>query len=419
MADFRPFGAIHYDVARIGGLADVVAPPYDVISPEAAARLYARSSFNIVRLILNREDDPHTAAARELRSWLTDGVLIEDPRPALFFYSQTFEVASHGRRQRDGIIGVLRLEEFGSGCVFPHELTHPGPKADRLGLMRACQANLSPIFGLVSHLGVTFRDVVGSAVRGGPAVDLLDDDGVQHQLWPITDPALFSMVASLVKEEPVVIADGHHRYETALEFRDQMRRAHPGAGPDAPFESVLTCLSNIDEPGLVVLPTHRILPAARPADVRETIAGLGGTFDVKTYRTVQWTPFADEIGRGAGRLIGCVLPDELLLLTLRVGTEGLLPGRSAATCRLSVVLLHDLVFARLPAAQVAELGYTHDDAEALATVKGGRAGAAFLVSAPTAKDVRAVCLAGETMPQKSTYFYPKLLSGLVLRSLAV
>ena len=419
MADFRPLQAIRYDVARIGDLRAVVAPPYDVISRDAVARLYARSPFNIIRLILNREEDSHAAAAGELRSWLAQGVLTEDRTPAFFFYSQTFELVSHERRRRDGIIGVMRLEQFGSGRVCPHEQTHAAPKADRLGLIRACKANLSPIFGIVSCPGVEFRDVVAPAVARVPAVDLFDDAGVQHQLWPITDPALASLVSSVVKDEPVVIADGHHRYETALDFRDEMRRAHPGAGPDAPFESVLMYLSNIDEPGLVVLPTHRILPAARPEGVRDTIMALGDLFDVTTHGSSEWASFIDEVERGDGRRIGCVLPDALMLLTLRVDATSQLPGRSAATRRLTVVLLHDLVLARLPDGALTGIEYTHDDALVLAAVNAGGGGAAFLVNAPTAQEVREVCLAGEKMPQKSTYFYPKLLSGLVLRSLAV
>jgi len=419
MADFRPFRAIRYDHARVGELATVVAPPFDAISRDAAARLHARNPFNVVRLILSGEEDPHAAAARELRSWLDQGVLVQDETPAFFFYSQRFEVASHGRRRRDGIIGLMRLEPFSSGRVLPHELTYEGPKADRLGLMKACRANLSPIFGVVSCPDLKFRDVVQPAVAGAPAVDILDDNGVQHQLWSITDPELGSLVSRVVRDEQVVIADGHHRYETALMYRDQMRKAQSDVGSDAPFDAVLMYLTNIDEPGLVVLPTHRVLPAARPGDVRETVKGLGDAFDVTTYGSNERAAFINELERGNGRRIGCVLPDSLVLLTLRVDAASVLPERSDVTRRLAVVLLHDVGLARMSPEALDGIDYTHDDAEAIAAVREGRGGAAFLVSAPTAQEVREVCLAGEMMPQKSTYFFPKLLSGLVLRSLTV
>jgi uncharacterized protein (DUF1015 family) len=378
--------------------------------------LYARSPYNAVRLILNRDKDPHAEASRELRAWLKDGILRTDPEAAFYFYAQTFEVAGRGVLTRDGIIGAMRLEEFGSGHVCPHERTMEAPKADRLRLLEACRANLSAIFGVVSRPDLTLRDVVGAAAAGPPEVDLRDDAGVQHRLWRIGDPAVQRACAGFVRDQPVVIADGHHRYETALEYRNRMRRAHPDAGADAPFEFVLTCISNTEEPGLVVLPTHRILPKVRPADVRNTIAALGEVFEAIAYRTAERQAFLAELGRHELR-IGCALADELVLLTLRGDPARLLARTAPALRRLGVVILHELVLSRLAGTDPAEIVYTHDDGEALAAVAGARAGAAFLVRAPTPQEMRAACLAGETMPQKSTYFYPKLLTGLVFRSL--
>jgi uncharacterized protein (DUF1015 family) len=421
MAELKPLRGIRYDPDRVGDMAAVVAPPYDVISPAMHERLYARSPYNVVRLILNREADPHAAAATELRSWRSLGVLTEDPIPGFYFYSQTFELTRRGQQRRDGIIGAMRLDELNSGRVCPHERTLAAPRADRLGLVRACHTNLSPIFGVVSRPGSRLRDVVAPALTLPAAVDIVDDAGVHHQLWSITDPALFPRCAGIVDDQPVLIADGHHRYETALEFRDRMREAHPRAGPDAPFEFVLSCICNMEEPGVVVLPTHRVLPAARPAEVRAAVGGLAEIFEISTYQAAARERFVADATRGSG-VIGCVLPDELVGLTLYAeyaDAARLLPDRSAASRRLAVVQLHDLVLARLPATATAQIEYTHDEQEALAAVSSGRAGAAFLVSPPTAHDVRAVSLAGETMPQKSTYFYPKLLTGLVFHSLAV
>ncbi len=416
MAELRPLHAIRYDAARVGSLADVVAPPYDAISPEVLARLYARSPYNAVRLILNRDRDPHAAASGELRAWLENGILRTDPQPAFYFYAQTFELAGRGVLTRDGVIGAMRLEEFGSGHVCPHERTMAAPKADRLRLLQACRANLSAIFGVVSRPDMMLRDLVGTAVAGPPEVDLCDDAGVQHRLWRIGDPAVQRACAGFVRDQPVVIADGHHRYETALEYRSLMRRLHPEAGADAPFEFVLTCISNTEEPGLVVLPTHRILPKVRPADVRDTIGALSEVFETITYRTAERQAFLADLGRHELR-IGCALADELVLLTLRGDPERLLARTAPAMRRVGVVMLHELVLSRLAGTDPADIVYTHDDGEALAAVASARAGAALLVRAPTPQEMRAACLAGETMPQKSTYFYPKLLTGLVFRSL--
>jgi uncharacterized protein (DUF1015 family) len=286
-------------------------------------------------------------------------------------------------------------------------------------LVKACRANLSPIFGIVSRPGMTLRDVVGSTLARPPDVDMPDPDDTagRHQLWRIGDPGSFAACADIIRNEPVVIADGHHRYETALDFCAEMSAEHPGAAADAPFRSVLTCISNIDEPGLVVLPTHRILPSVRAADVERAIRDLGSVFDVTTFRRDQHAAFLAEVEGRADR-IGCALGDELVLLRLRVEPERLLPEEPPATRRLAVVLLHAVVLPRLPAPACERFEYTHEGAHALSAVADGRAGAAFLVPAPTAQDVRDVCLTGKTMPQKSTYFYPKLLTGLVFHSLA-
>jgi len=413
MADLRPFRALRYDREHVGDLARVVAPPYDVISGEQQRRLCARSPFNVVRLILNPEADPHAAAAREFRRWRDGGILVQDHEPAFYFYAQTFTAGPGGTQRRDGIIGVMRLEDFGSGRVRPHERTFEGPKADRLLLTRACRANLSPIFGLVSCPGLVLRDLMAPALRTPADVDITDDDGVRHQLWRIADAAAGARWTEVTREAPVVIADGHHRYETALAFRNEMRKAAPAAGRDAPFEFVLACISNTEEPGVLVLPTHRVLPAARPQDVEEILRTLGESFTVTSYRVSERAPFLAALDGGAAR-IGCVLPHALIVLALRVDPAQVLGARRPEVRGQAVVLLHDLILRHLPAGPVE---FTHDDVEALDAVASGRAGAAFLVRAPTAKELRAVCLAGETLPEKSTYFYPKLLTGLVFHAL--
>jgi uncharacterized protein (DUF1015 family) len=413
VAEFRPLRALRYDPERVDGLATVVSPPYDVISPEAARRLHALSPHNVVRLILNQTADPYADAARTLEAWRAEGILVREPEPAFFFYSQAFELSCGGRQRRDGLIGIMRLERFDSGSVLPHERTLAAPKADRLRLLRACRTNLDPIFGLVARPGLSFRALAG--VDGGvPDVELCDAAGLEHRIWPVRDPGAIARIGEAVRDQPVVIADGHHRYETALAFREEMRAAHPRAGRDAPFEFVLSYLANSAEPGLVVLPTHRLVSVAAD-EVRTALSTLEDVFELTPYRHAQRAAFVAAVERGDR--IGCVLPDTLLLLSPRAAGADRLSAFSPVTRRLAVVLLHEIVMPRLPASAGDTLAFTHDEAEVFAAVARGRAGAAFLVGAPTAAEVRAVSLAGETLPQKSTYFHPKPLTGLVFHPL--
>jgi len=389
MAVVGPFPGIRYDAARVGSMAAVVAPPYDVISPAEQAALYDRSPYNAVRLILPRDTDRAGASARALRAWLEAGVLTADAEPSLYVYSQRFSLGDGRSLIRDGVICRLRLEDFASGVVRPHERTFPGPKADRLALMRATGAYLSPIFGLYARPNEPVRTLVGPL--GTPLVDVLDAGGCGHTLWRVTDTAAVARFREALAHETVYIADGHHRYETGLAYRDELG----GAGASA---WIMACLVNMEEPGLVILPTHRLLRAPR----RIEAAALDGAF-------------ASEPLGGAPRpdgAIDLVLPDRRLRLR-PTGVLARLGHLPAAIRSLDVAVLRDGLLAPL-GIRPDELAFTHDDAEAQVAVASGEATAAFLVTPPSMATVRAVCHAGEVMPEKSTYFYPKLADGLVL-----
>src|SRR5262249_12864152 len=267
MAVVSPFRALRYDAAHVGELGAVVAPPYDVISAAQQDALYARSPWN--RVLLPRESGRAAAAAATLRAWIASGVLALDAEPALYFYSQKFSLSDGSRHCRDGVLCRLGLEEFSSGVVRPHERTFPGPKADQLALLRATGAYLSPIFGLYSRPRERLREVAG--VAEPPLLEIAEEHGEVHRLWRVTDAGAVAQVASALSGETIFIADGHRRYETAL-----ASRAERGAeGPS----SILAFLSNMEEPGLVVLPTHRLLrvplrlaPADFEARLRESFA---------------------------------------------------------------------------------------------------------------------------------------------------
>jgi uncharacterized protein (DUF1015 family) len=392
VAVIRPFRAVRYDAARVGGLRDVIAPPYDVISAAEQASLYDRSAYNVVRLILARETPRAEAAARALADWVGKGVLARDAEPALYLYRQTFHVPGLGERTREGVLGRLRLETFASGGVRPHERTFPGPKADRLALLRATGGYLSPIFGLYAGAGASLREVFAEAAAAPPLEDVRDSGGETHRVWRIDDPQPIARIEAALASESILIADGHHRYETALNHRDE-------GGPD----HVLAYLADMHDSGLVILPTHRLVRGALPMDAAALAARLREVF-VVTQKPANTPRVPGEID--------CILPDRQLRLRALPAAFARLESLPTPLRSLDVTLFQRAILEPILGLDTHGLAFTHDDAEAIAAVPR-EASAAFLVNPPTIDAVRAVCLAGEVMPEKSTYFYPKLADGLV------
>ena len=436
----KPFCALRYDPAKVGDLARVVAPPYDVIDTAAQERLYARSPYNAVRLILNRDHDPYGAAAATLAEWRARGVLASDPASALYLYAQRFPVPGGGELERTGVIGALRLESFDSGRVRPHERTLDRAKNDRLALLRACRASLSPIFGLVSAPAWHFGELVPARA---PDVELRDDAGARHRVWRLADPPAVAAITERLAGKDVFIADGHHRYETALRYRDEVRAALAASAPppgSVPCDYMLAYLTTMEDPGLLILPTHRVLrslPLA-PAALRAALA---------TYFTVEDLPWTEEGmatlldrlqghrahgsetagGPAPGVRMGAAVEGAGALWLLSAATAALpLPAELPPVLKaLDVTVLHQVVLAGVLGLPIGERGgtpglsYTQDAQSALALVAAGKAAAAFFLPPTDVEDLRAVALAGLTMPEKSTFFHPKLLTGLVIYPVAV
>ena len=395
MAVVRAVRALRYDVARVGGLSRVIAPPYDVILPDEQEALYERSPYNVIRLILPREAARAESASTTLREWVASGVLVREPEPAVFLYQQTFTLPDGSTRTREGVLLSLALEEFSRGVVLPHEKTLPGPKADRLAIIRATGANLSPIFGLYARKGERPRDVLG--VSGAPLAEATDGSG-GHRLWRVTDAAAIARFAATLADERIIIADGHHRYETALAYRDEQKTAAAG--------SILAYVANLDEEGVVILPTHRMVRGPLRLDAATLAAELAGSF------TIERLPPGKPRVEGE---IDCVLPDRRLRLKARPEAAAALADLPPAIRSLDVSLLHGAILGPLLGIGPEALTFTHEDEEAVDAVTTGAAHAAFLLNPPSLAEVRAVCLAGQLMPEKSTYFYPKLATGLVFQ----
>ncbi len=419
MATLAPFRGVRY-TQQAGPLERLTAPPYDVISPAEQQRLLQRSPYNVVRLILHPEEpgddeqnNRYTRAAARLDEWLQAGVLAADERPAIYLYDQEFEI--QGRRfTRRGILSLVKLEPLGQGSIYPHEDTLAGPKADRLKLMAACQGDLSPVFGLFpdeDQRVTTALEDLRAAARGDAAVSVDAPDG-RHALTPVDDPAAIARLQALMADKPLFIADGHHRYETAWAYRQRWIEEH---GEPGPADYVMMVSVAMSDPGLVILPTHRVLRAAQGFDAAAFAAACEPFFEVERVAGPLGEPAAPhEFGAYFGRAQGG--------LKLRLKDEGAAaadaPERSEAWRMLDVSLLRRLIFRRVlnqdatALEQGPNIAYVHEAAAAQRLVDEEGWEAAFLLHPTRIEQLRAVALAGERMPPKSTYFYPKLLSGL-------
>jgi uncharacterized protein (DUF1015 family) len=434
VATFRPFAGLRYDAAVVGDPAAVTAPPYDVIDAAARDRLYAQSPYNVVRVDLSRETDPYGSAARTLAAWREEGAVTADPRPSLYLYAQRFRLPDGTARERVGVIGALRLEAFESGKVRPHERTLQKAKDDRFALLQACGVSLSPIFGLVSAPELDLRALVPTTRP--PDVDVRGTDGSHDRLWRLDDPRAIAAVSEAVAPHEVFIADGHHRYETALRYRDERRAAAGDAAPapgEAPYDYVLCYLATMEDPGLVIFPTHRVL-----ASLGLVPAGLRGA--LAEHFAVEELPWSadglatllerlEAAGRDRSRdtaHLGVAVAgaERLWLCTAPTSALPFAPSVPPELRVLDVTVLHQIVLAGILRLPIGDRGgapgltYTQDARRALGLVQGGEAAAAFFLPPTGVGDLRAVGLAGLTMPEKSTYFFPKLLTGLVFYPVA-
>ncbi len=427
MADLRPFRGFRY---ADDDLAAVVTPPYDVISPQQQAQYYERSEHNIIRLELGRDepgddtlDNRYTRAAATFARWRLEGVLQQDAAPALYLYQQQF--AANGQQfTRTSIVGRVRLEPWEAGVILPHERTMPKPKDDRLRLLRACTANLSPIMALYDDPKKAVNKLLAKTLKTAPLARCTDDAGEQHALWAITNPATIDKIAAFFAPEKLYIADGHHRYETALAFRDYVAELHRGLAPDDAANFVMMALVATNDPGLVVLPTHRLLRGiadATLAALPEKLAQYWTVEDLAESDPAQIVARLGEAGAAERAAVVATRDRRWLLRLAQGGVERLREsGESEAWQRLDVAAAQEAIIdaalgiSRDAVSTYEGISYTRDPAQALAAVADGSAQVAILLNPTRPEQVRDVAAAGGRMPQKSTYFYPKLITGMVI-----
>ncbi len=441
MPEIQAFRGLRYDLARIGSLSSVIAPPYDVVDSELQNRLYALSPYNFLRLELPRVEpsdaEPeaiYERAANLFRSWKSEKVLQNEPDPAIYYYTQKFDIDGHTVIRR-GFMARLRLQRFGEGNIYPHEETHAKAKDDRLRLTRATQANLSQIFGLYPDPDNTVANMIEASVAGKQGLVAVDHLDVEHSVWPITEINVISQVASAITTLPMFVADGHHRYETACNYRDELAAAAPNGELDSqhPANFVLTQLVGMSDPGLIVLPTHRLLSGVEAITVEALHEKLSPYFEIEDYGS--GGPAAHECWRQMTELddqlvmaIYSKASDRWLLLVARQAAldrmETIAADQSSDWRGLGVAVLHRLVFEdALGLAGHPKPTYVHQVSEVVDGIAGKLEGEldyplAALVMPATIEHIRAISLHGERMPAKSTYFFPKLVSGLVINPLA-
>jgi uncharacterized protein (DUF1015 family) len=431
MADVQPLEALHYDLDAVGSLQDVVAPPYDVIDTAMRAELIARSPYNAVAIDLPKpygetgpqagEGDPYKRAAWEIDAWQKAGALVKDAEPSIWAMEQEYTGPDGSEHVRHAILARVRVEDFDSGQVLPHERTLPGPKQDRLELMRATRCNLSPIFSLstLDPWPLVEREVDSQSRFDGPWGEATDEAGTLTRLWRIDEPGVHDDVTELLAEAQLLIADGHHRYETAIAYRDEI-------GGEGPHNYTLMAITGLDDPGLSVYPTHRLLSgfAEDPERQRRLGEGLRELFDVTEVETDRIDPLGEE---GIG-VFGLYDSHHKRAFRLRLKDtselDRVLAGQPEAYRRLDAAILETLVLKGIAGLSEEDilakrgLGYAKSVGDSLRLLEEGTYDVAFILRPIPVDQTREICESDANMPPKSTYFYPKVLTGLVFNPLS-
>jgi len=421
----EPFRALVYSRDQAGELTRLVAPPYDLIGPERQAELYSRSPYNVVRLEHAKEKDRYATAAQTMRRWQEERILERMARPAIFFYSQFFV---HERRQmrRDGYIVRLRLEAFAPTRILPHERTFAAAKQDRLLLLEATNTNLSPIFGLYSGPRPEL-EVLSERIRSRPPwISVSDDLSVRHEVRIVDSLAEIEIVREALREGRILIADGHHRYETALNYQRERRLTDEDRAAVHAYDYVMISLVSCADHGLVILPTHRVVNRLDAKVLRNFAARANELFWIEDC--AERDSMRAELARVGAGAVGVFLRGDSRPRLLRLRDQDLaaqvMSDKPAEVRGLDVSILHELIFDKLLELKEADVRagvkveYTIDSEAAFDAVVRQKADGAFFLNPPSIRDVERVSDAGATMPEKSTYFFPKLLTGLVMNPLS-
>jgi uncharacterized protein (DUF1015 family) len=422
MAEVQPLKTLRYEPSVVGTLDDVIAPPYDVIDAELRGELLARSPHNVVEIDLPVDPDggdQYAHAATLLARWRQEGAVVQEDEPAFWALDQEYTAPDGSQQRRRGFFARVRVEDYGPGRIRPHERTHPGPKEDRLRLTRATQANLSPIFSLFPDPTGAAEQALAAAVEDEPFAAATDHEGTRNTLWRVADPERTNALQAALSESELLIADGHHRYETARDYAEEV-------GGEGPHRYVLMFLCSLSDPGLLVFPTHRLLTglkddSAKQEAIRDT---LKRDFEIAEVERTQLEPSGDPQGRvQLGYMDSFHRQPYLLTLKDQSIADAALAGMPEPYRRLDTAVLEAIVLkgalgmSEDDISHLHGLGYSKSFDDALDAVETGRYDAGFFMRATPVEQVREVAEAGESMPPKSTYFYPKIPTGLIFNLL--
>jgi uncharacterized protein (DUF1015 family) len=431
MVRIAPFRGVFYNSKKIRDLARVVTPPYDVISPEEQEKLYRKSPYNFIRLDFSQEPDPYAAVAELFANWQTEGIFERDEEPAIYFAVHKFALKDGEIKERQGFYALTQLQDFSGGEIRPHEKTLEAPKQDRLQLMLASHAQLSSIFTLYSQPKDSINRILSEQTEGkAPFIEVKLETGDECRLWRITDLALIREIQRQMKEQRLVIADGHHRYEATLRYRDRMRSNGSSTGRES-FNYIMTHFANMNDESVVILPTHRLVRGYEPKPFLQLEETLQTHFYVEQYpKTAEGKSSFLKALKNSGkkhRVIGASFKRDPRYLILRLKNKRILQrlakDLSAPLRDLEVSTLHHLILDHIlglsPEQQTngETIRYSQDEESVLQALEKEDYQAAFVLNATKGADILAIVDGGETMPQKSTYFYPKLISGLVVNKI--
>ncbi len=416
MAEIVPFKGILYNVSKVS-IEDVLAPPYDIITPEYREELYKKSPYNIVRIDFGKEqprdsktDNRYIRARRYLEAWINNGVLISSERPSFYAYEMSYKINEEEKRLL-GFMGLVKLEELGKGSIYPHECTYYSAKQDRLNLLRSCEANISPIFSLYKSAEKQVSTLLLRITMTKPYIESEDAAGAVHRLWQIDETKEIEIIKKEFEDRAIFIADGHHRYETALEFQREMREKRISSKSAEPFDYVLMFLANMLDDGLTILPIHRLVKEI-PEDVNTMLSEY---FEIEPIKIKTDFDIAKKIS-GRRRVFGFFKDSDEVWHILKY-KNGNLSEVHPDLREIDVILLHELVLKKI--FKVTDIGYEMDINKALDKVRSGPFGVAFFLNPTKVEDVEKAALSSVRMPPKSTYFYPKLLTGAVINSFSV
>jgi uncharacterized protein (DUF1015 family) len=431
MVRIAPFRGVFYNPKKIRDLARVVTPPYDVISPEEQEKLYRKSPYNFVRLDFSQEPDPYAAVAELFANWQAEGIFERDEESAIYYAVHKFALKDGGFKERQGFYALTQLQDFSSGEIRPHEKTLEAPKQDRLQLMLASHAQLSSIFALYSQPKGSLNRILSEQTEGkAPFIEVKLDGGDECRLWRITDPALIREIQREMKEQRLVIADGHHRYEATLKYRDRLRSDGSSTGRES-FNYILTYFANMNDESVVILPTHRLVRGYEPKAFLQLEEALQTYFYIEQYpKTPEGKSSFLKALKNTGkkhRVIGASFKRDPRYLILRLKNKRIMQrlakDLSAPSRELEVSILHHLILEHIlglsPEQQTSgeAIWYSQDEEAVLQALEKDDYQSAFVLNATKSADILAIVDGGETMPQKSTYFYPKLISGLVVNKI--